>query len=324
MRLVLIVLGIVWIYAIFHTLYIRDISLEKVYDHPLPGSKGYKEKPAVYVISYADGPEVFLRNQNTLAQSAVNKGADFILNYRKHHLDPKFVKKNTKLLDYSKGAGYWVWKPWIILQTFKYAPENSIVIYLDSGFVVTAPLTPLIDLAKQHDIVLVKHDDLGTTCGMVTQPETFQQMNCQTEACYKSPHIWSGIVIYRNTPSARQFVEKWLEYSQNLTCNVENEILNYGTPQAKSKFKTYPGFIHHHNEESILSVLYAKDSNGKYVLPLSELGKMKTVFWHHRHPKGELYSILPYMHRGVVNRWERWCYWIISWPIQKIKSLLNS
>lgn len=310
-----------WVYAIFHTLYIHDISLEEVYEPSLPGSQGYKEKPAVYVVSYADGPEVFLRNQNVLAQSVVNKGADFVLNYRKHHLEPEFVKKNAKLLDYSKGAGYWVWKPWIILQTLKTVPEGSIVIYFDAGFLATAPLTPLINLAKQHDIILIKHDDLGTICGMVTQPETFHQMDCQTEACYQAPHIWAGISVYRNTSAARQFVTKWLDYCQDPICNVENEILNAGTLLEKSKFKPYPAFIHHHHDESIISVLYAKEPEGKYILPLAELSKMKVVFWHHRHPKAELQSTLPYMHRGIINKWERWCYWIISWPIQKIKSL---
>jgi hypothetical protein len=314
--------GLVWVYAIFHTLYIHDISLEKVYDKPLPGSQGYVKKPYVYVVSYADGPEVFLQNQNSLATSVINRGADFILNYRKHHLNADFVKKNSRLLDYSKGAGYWVWKPWIILQTLKTVPENSIVIYFDSGFVVTAPLTPLIELAKQHDIILIKHDDLNTTCGMITQPETFNRMGCKTDACYQSPHLWSAISVYRNTPAARQFVEKWLAYCQDPVCVVENEILNVGTPQEKSSFEPYPGFIHHHHDESIVSVLYAKEPEGKYILPLAELNKMKLVFWHHRHPKAELQSILPYIHRGIVNKWERWCYWLVIWPVNKLKSML--
>ena len=317
-------LGLAWLYAVSHILYTHDLSLESIDIMPKAGSAGYVSKPFVYVVSYADGAEVFLRNQNALGRSVINRNVDFTLSYRKHHLDADFVKRNAKILDYSRGAGYWVWKPWIILRTLETVPENSIVIYLDSGFVATASLTPLIDLALQHDIILIKHDDLGTNCGMITQRETLQKMECDTESCHQSPHIWSAISVYRNTPAARAFVKKWLDWCQDPVCVLEHETLHHGTPQEKSTLTPCPGFVHHHHDESILSVLYAKEPQGKHLLQLADLGKMRVVFWHHRHPKGELYSVLPFMHRFKVNKWERWCYWLYTWQINKLKVIAHN
>ena len=297
-----IIIILAWVYAVAHMLYTQDLSLEPVYNMSKAGSAGYISKPFVYVISYADGPEVFLRNQNALARSVINRDVDFTLSYRKHHLDAAFVQKNAKILDYSRGAGYWVWKPWIILRTLETAPENSIIIYLDSGFVAIDALTPLVNLALKHDIILIKHDDLGTNCGMITQRETLQRMDCDTIACHQSPHIWSAISVYRNTPTAKAFVKKWLEWCQDPICVLEHETLHNGTPQEKTALPPHPGFIHHHHDESILSVLYAKEPQGKYLLPLADLSKMRILFWHHRHPKAEFYSVLPYIHRFKVNQ----------------------
>ena len=66
-----------------------DISIERVL---IPSTtKDYK--PPVYLISYADGPEVFHKNQNALTASALNKGIDFFLNYKRYHLDKDFIEK---------------------------------------------------------------------------------------------------------------------------------------------------------------------------------------------------------------------------------------
>src|SRR5208282_2331127 len=61
--------------------------------------------------------------------SALNKGVDFILNYRKSHIDKEFFEKNKHILSQKKGDGYWLWKPYFILKTLENAPENSTVIY---------------------------------------------------------------------------------------------------------------------------------------------------------------------------------------------------
>ncbi|MGI4775802.1 MAG: hypothetical protein ACRYE9_02565 [Janthinobacterium lividum] len=47
----------------------------------------------VYLISYADGAEYIYRNQNAMNHYAINKAIDCLYNYRKKHLDQKFLAK---------------------------------------------------------------------------------------------------------------------------------------------------------------------------------------------------------------------------------------
>ncbi len=66
----------------------------------------------VYLITYADGNDIFFQNQNALTQSALNRGIDFTFNYKAHHIDPVFRNKNAAILNDKAGAGRWLWKPY--------------------------------------------------------------------------------------------------------------------------------------------------------------------------------------------------------------------
>ena len=63
------------------------------------GREGELERPGVYLLSYADGAEIFFMNQNALAASVINRGVDFIFNYRRSHLDQDFIKKHSDILN---------------------------------------------------------------------------------------------------------------------------------------------------------------------------------------------------------------------------------
>ncbi|MBY0280609.1 MAG: hypothetical protein K2W94_00420 [Alphaproteobacteria bacterium] len=267
-----------------------DISVEPI----LAPSPARDNKFSVYLVSYADGPEIFHKNQNALTASALNKGVDFFLNYKRSHLDKGFLEQNKSILFQKKGAGYWLWKPWVILKTLQSVEENAIVIYADSGFVFHTHLQPLIDLALQHRIILVDYDTtLHGTLGQITKRETLEKMGCDTPTCRQGKHLWAAFSIFRNTPESRAFVKKWLEY-----CLDESLLTDI-----PSHSKEYPEFCGHAHDESILSTLYNLEPNGKHLITVPEF--YKYADWHHRHPGREFESLLPKMGkliRGVERK----------------------
>ncbi len=48
---------------------------------------------------------------------------------------PEYIK-NSWIYNHQRGGGYWIWKPYVILDMLKKIPEEDIVLYLDSGFEV--------------------------------------------------------------------------------------------------------------------------------------------------------------------------------------------
>ena len=128
----------------------QDLSLE-------PVNKYLEKKPRepVYLISYADGADVFFQNQHFLVHSALNKGIDHFLNYRRSHVNAQFIKDHQEIFDTPLGAGLWLWKPWVILETLKNTPENAIIMYADVGFCFGGSLNQLWERLKDADMVMV-------------------------------------------------------------------------------------------------------------------------------------------------------------------------
>ena len=227
----------------------------------------------VYLVSYADGEEVYFQNQLGLAQSALGRGVDFILNYRRSLLDPDFVRENKHTLDQKFGAGYWLWKPWVILDAMKRAPENAIIIYSDGGNVIKSSLAPLIELAKQHPIILIHYEDpIYKTSRLRVKREVFIQLGCDNAQCHDGLPLWSGFLIVRNVPEARTFIEQWLSYAKNPNLLIDG-------PSSKPELE---GFSQHHHDQSILSVLYNRDPKGKFLIPYDAELMKKYLVWKHR------------------------------------------
>jgi hypothetical protein len=91
-----------------------------------------------------------------MSQFAINKGIDFIFNYKRKDIDIDFLNANKNISE-KHGAGMWLWKPHLILKTMQNAKEGAIILYLDSAFYITKPITPLIKTLGDSDVILV-HD----------------------------------------------------------------------------------------------------------------------------------------------------------------------
>jgi hypothetical protein len=84
-----------------------------------------------YLINYAN--KGFYKSQKMNSISGISAGFDSVIQYREKDIDDKFAKKNYKILDQIRGAGYWLWKPYFIYETFKKTNDGDIIFYSDSG-----------------------------------------------------------------------------------------------------------------------------------------------------------------------------------------------
>jgi len=278
--IVIVILGLTCVASLFmYISYKADLSIQPIAEAQL---KNKQSRPPIYLVSYADGNEVFFRNQNALAYSAINKGFDFILNYRKAILDEDFKQKHQKILDVKKGAGLWLWKPYILLQTMRTAPENSIIIYTDVGFIYVRPIDELVTtLIGSNDVLLMNLDDYHTNEKLVdwTPQHIIHEWHIDSMPEAQRPKfIHSGIVVVRNTARARNFIEKWLE----ICAREDYAFLKYDAQAENLKGFTY--------DQSLLSLIAYKYSDGVKIFPQEDF-KVFTVF-HHRHP-GNNKPILP-------------------------------
>lgn len=111
-------------------------------------------------ISY--GNAVYYDSLNRIKQEAEQTGLfDVIITYTDDDL-PEEVKKHP-LLQYQRGGGYWLWKPYIILKALtEVAGENDIVIYSDAGNEIFADKewTEYFDYLEEYSAVCFKYGGL--------------------------------------------------------------------------------------------------------------------------------------------------------------------
>ncbi len=232
----------------------------------------------VYLISYADGPEVFHKNRKMLVYSGLQKGVSHFFNYKKDMIDPKFLEKHKDTFSKKHGAGYWIWKPWVIQDALKKIPENAYVFYCDSGFVFKGDVSPILDLLKTKDMVLMTYTnkELYGPLSKTTKEEAFIKTGCDTQECRNFYLLWAGMIFMKNTPATRSFIQKWLTYCE------DPELLGPESKYLPSR---------HNYDQSLLGVAYYKNPQHIALVPEEEIADNNIFRWHHRHSSRESESL---------------------------------
>lgn len=201
-----------------------------------------------YLISYAT-PNFYL-SQSRLSKSGEKFGINHCINFNSIWLSmfhQSFIKKNKKHFEDNIGAGYWVWKPYIILKTLEQIQENDVVIYLDSGIEIIKDITPLIDLVEKEDLLLFS--TFARKNQYCTKPETFIGMDCKTDNYKECFQLEGGMLVIKNNKKNRVFIQQWLSYCENYSLvNGISDSLNASDGT----------IINHRHDQSILTNLSIK------------------------------------------------------------------
>ncbi|MCX6227025.1 MAG: hypothetical protein NTV01_20140 [Bacteroidia bacterium] len=176
-----------------------------------------------------------------------------------------FYWHNRKILASPKGAGYWLWKPYIILETLKRSSPDEILIYLDTDHVIVQPLDPIIKLCNtQNPIVLFSsHGNRNILARQRTKRDCFILMDCDSQEYYDNEQAAATLIVIRKTRESILFLEQWLE-------NCKDERMITDQPNALG-LPNLDGFIEHRHDQAILSLLAYKRKLPIYRFP-SERG----------------------------------------------------
>ncbi|KAI9189063.1 hypothetical protein H9P43_000491 [Blastocladiella emersonii ATCC 22665] len=95
-------------------------------------------------INYGD--QCCKRAQPRNCATALAHGADACIAYRRAAIAPAFHAAHARILDTRRGAGLWLWKPYVIAHALCSVHPSATVLYMDAASDVTAPLAPVFAL----------------------------------------------------------------------------------------------------------------------------------------------------------------------------------
>ena len=236
-----------------------------------------------------------LARQKLLMQSALDcEDIDCVRSWgREDIVNTQFYFDNKALLDSKRGAGYWAWKPYIILETLKSLKEGDIVIYCDVGkpfrrndasrggnakigntmFTSFGPLKKWIQNGQGFfpGIWIPHYGNAGTW----TKRDCFVGMGCDSDEFHSSGQVQATFSAWSNTENSLKFLRSWLSFClvRELVSDDQNK---YGKPNL-------PEFIDHRHDQSILTNLILKQGNEVFGSKKSSLAGFRDMNMAIRH-----------------------------------------
>lgn len=220
------------------------------------------------------------------------------------NLDPNF--KNIfkdKLIRGSRGYGYWVWKPQIILQILSKMNEGDILLYTDAGCHLNKngleKLKYYFTLTNESDTGLLVFQE-----AIKSEDESLEFSNEHLEKKYTKGDIFeyfgvtnipeisdTGMIaatafFIKKQKNSVEIIEKWLQVFENNFNLVDD---------SPSNSENFPEFIENRHDQSIFSML-------------CKINNVKTIsayeMWHSDWNKLNNYPILAKRDRGLKLYWK--------------------
>lgn len=174
---------------------------------------------------------------------------------RETDLPVDFREKHKEHFRYARGYGFWVWKPWLILETLNTLDPSDFLMWCDAQIIFIKNPSPLFKLAKKclsspgvkvPGVLLFHQRRERHVNKQWTKRRCFEIMGCLGEQYEYGPQLNSAMSIWMRTPESIAFLEEWQGWCSNFEC--VNDMPN--------KEALY--FRDHRHDQSILSLLAIK------------------------------------------------------------------
>ncbi len=158
-------------------------------------------------------------------------------------------RRYPAIMGSKRGAGYWLWKPFILLDAMKDVPDGTPVLYTDAALTFIADPAPLLALAGTHPVAMFGTSD-GVLASTWTKRDCFIELQADTPEFWGLAQVWAGFQLYRAGPEARAFLHDLCEAMANEVALTDRANV-HGGPDL-------PDFKAHRHDQSVLTVVAHK------------------------------------------------------------------
>jgi len=174
-----------------------------------------------HFITFATPDHMIFAKNNV--KSALNMGKfDTATIYTLDDIDEDFKLKNSHIFSFKRGAGYWLWKSYVILKKLLEINENDILCYNDSKYIWTTDVRKLEKdiLSNNHIGCYVNRPySFSHTEKQFTKSDAFLLMNIPNNELgnniKNSNQYWAGFSLLRKNFTSIRFIGEYLTYSQD-------------------------------------------------------------------------------------------------------------
>lgn len=194
----------------------------------------------------------YLQSRKRCSETALSIGGmDVSVPCGLDDIDPEFIRAHRSIFLQPRGAGYWIWKPYLILKHLVALSDEDWLMYTDAGMYFRK---------SPWELILAHASSIGEQgvmtfgwCGAnkeYCKRDAFVLMGLDTPHFTDTLQCGAGVFVCRKTAFSIRFVQEWLQYAcdPRIITDMPN---TQGLPN-------YPEFKDHRHDQSILSLLVRK------------------------------------------------------------------
>lgn len=226
---------------------------------------------------------------------------------------PSYIS-STAIFNTQKGGGFWIWKPYIILDALTKAKEGDIIVYADAGCAFRKESNEweeIENLLSTHDAIFFQYRESFVYPGWEqfckkkenNSPKikhwckpsctSFFVQRYHTMSFLEDNELWAGSMIIKKTPETMHIIQDW----HDTIINCPDLIID-STPQEDAMAP--PFYNCHKHDQTILSILisqYRKNTNIAVIPETAESQQSKAAIVARRYRLGILSPWLAFKYR---------------------------
>tara|TARA_R110000868_G_scaffold208010_7_gene457194 strand:+ start:4092 stop:4823 length:732 start_codon:yes stop_codon:yes gene_type:complete len=213
------------------------------------------------LINYANNRYYTAQKINSKTGKDVG-GFEHIIEYSHSMIDDQFYEKYKHILTQKRGAGYWLWKPYIILKTLNLLNSGDIVFYSDAGCEFISSAAPLINICINETSGVVcfaidPHKTGNPDVGQIKR-DALILMDCDNDEYINSNARLASFIVLQKNEKTIKFVTEWLSYccDERILTDLSNTIA-----------PDHSRFIEHRHDQAVFSILSKKYGYIAYLDP---------------------------------------------------------
>jgi hypothetical protein len=212
---------------------------------------GKKLKPKYKIIAISYANDKYAKHLKINKLTAINIGkVDEYYSYKPGDIDVDFKRNNKEILSKERGNGYWLWKPYFILKTFREKlNKGDYLIYTDSAVLYLDKAEKIINFMiyknKEMWLFITHHLEKH-----FSKRDAFILLDADSYIYTDTFQYMATIQVYKKSKFSENFLEKLLHYSKDKRIITDNPNTQ-GLPN-------YDGFIDNRHDQTVLSLLTKK------------------------------------------------------------------
>ena len=207
--------------------------------------------------------------------------------------------KTHPLMQYRRGGGYWIWKPWLIQKTLREHTSGDIVVYADAGSTLrkSPEWERLFGLMDRYDTLCFQYAETvpefarwGNACTRIKywtkkSALTYLDNYFHDPGYRENCKVMGGLLFMKNPDNS--LLRQWLD----ITLNHPELIVDPTEEEMKDQ---EPGFAYHKHEQSIITALAYYDETVRMIPETYEKYAPDTFAWASRCRAANFWEYLPW------------------------------